>query len=197
MPIHFKGSGGSQKVPEISVNSSGLITATAGKKSATKQLSSSMDADFLASNIKSGVNIFGVDGTMIQYDSDIFTDCVSGDGYIEFTVTDYFGEWPSGNTVMIRTCWVDIIIASQYNSWDKRFVFMVSDLSTDGANGWGQLLQLDSGLNEVEYDRATVTRNSGTITLRIESDEAFGGLGSDSSDDSYVYSVRGACSFRF
>lgn len=62
-----------QATPGISVSSSGLITAsvtqsggivTAGTKSATKQLSSSDDADFIASNIKNGVSIFGVSGTM-------------------------------------------------------------------------------------------------------------------------------------
>lgn len=52
-----------QATPSISVSSAGLITATAGDKSATKQLSSSDDADFVASNIKSGVSIFGVTGT--------------------------------------------------------------------------------------------------------------------------------------
>ncbi len=34
MPILIKGSGGAQKMPEITVRSSGLITATAGKKKA-------------------------------------------------------------------------------------------------------------------------------------------------------------------
>ena len=68
MPIHIKGSGGSQKLPSISVNSSGLVTATAGNKIATKQLDSSMDADFVAGNIKSGVNIFGKTGTFNGYE---------------------------------------------------------------------------------------------------------------------------------
>lgn len=59
--------------PTISVSSSGMITATetlpgagyyeGGTKSATLQLSSAQDADFVASNIKKGVNIFGVTGT--------------------------------------------------------------------------------------------------------------------------------------
>lgn len=66
MPILIKGSGGAQKVPEISVSSSGLITATAGTKSATKQLSSSMDSDFVASNIKTGTTIFGLTGALAQ-----------------------------------------------------------------------------------------------------------------------------------
>lgn len=63
MPILIKGSGGAQKAPTISVNSSGLITATAGKKSVTKQLSSNDDADFVSSNIGNGKEIFGVTGT--------------------------------------------------------------------------------------------------------------------------------------
>ena len=49
--------------PVISVDSSGLITATVGEKRATVQLDSSIDADFIAENIKSGINLFGVDGS--------------------------------------------------------------------------------------------------------------------------------------
>lgn len=61
-----------QATPSVTVSSSGLITASAtqsagyvssGTKSDTKQLSSSDDADFIPSNIKSGVTIFGVQGT--------------------------------------------------------------------------------------------------------------------------------------
>lgn len=59
--------------PTISVNSSGTITATekllnagyyaTGSKSATLKLSSSQDSDFVASNIKKGITIFGVTGS--------------------------------------------------------------------------------------------------------------------------------------
>ena len=49
--------------PSIAVDSTGLVTATAGALSATKQLSVSDDVDFKAENIKSGVSIFGVNGT--------------------------------------------------------------------------------------------------------------------------------------
>lgn len=61
-----------QATPSISVSSAGLITATAnqvagivteGRKTATLQLSSSMDPDFVAANIKEGSNIFGVSGS--------------------------------------------------------------------------------------------------------------------------------------
>ena len=49
--------------PTITVADSGLITAECGDKSATHQLSSTDDADFIASNIKNGVTIFGQTGT--------------------------------------------------------------------------------------------------------------------------------------
>lgn len=59
--------------PTISVNTNGLITATltqqsgyistVGTTTKTLQLSSSQDADFIAANIKTGVNIFGITGT--------------------------------------------------------------------------------------------------------------------------------------
>lgn len=63
--------------PSISLSaaSSGLITASAsanGKSnSKTLQLSSSHDSDFVASNIKSGINIFGVTGTLEQSSSNL------------------------------------------------------------------------------------------------------------------------------
>lgn len=83
--------GGKQEAPVISVSSSGLITATAGDQSATQQLPTQAartitpststqtavasgryttgnvtvagSANLVPSNIKSGVNIFGVTGT--------------------------------------------------------------------------------------------------------------------------------------
>lgn len=63
-----------QATPSISVSSSGLITASCTQssgyvsgstKSATLQLSSSQDADFIARNIKNGVNIFGISGNFV------------------------------------------------------------------------------------------------------------------------------------
>lgn len=61
---------GETPTPVITVSSSGLITATAGTKSATKQLSVSDDSDFKAANIKSGVNIFGIAGTLSESSGD-------------------------------------------------------------------------------------------------------------------------------
>ena len=55
--------GGVVHTPTISVADSGLITAECGGESATHQLSSTDDAEFIASNIKNGVTIFGIAGT--------------------------------------------------------------------------------------------------------------------------------------
>lgn len=91
-----------QATPSISVSSSGLITASvtqsggivsSGTKSATKQLSSSDDADFIAENIKKGYTIFGVTGTLNyiepatvtvtnnhNYINDMFVSWINNDG---------------------------------------------------------------------------------------------------------------------
>lgn len=52
--------------PSISVNNNGTITASANGKSATHKLSTSDDADFIASNIALGKTIFGITGTLSQ-----------------------------------------------------------------------------------------------------------------------------------
>ena len=69
--------------PTISVSSSGTITASvnqasagyvaSGSKSATLKLSSAQDSDFVASNIKKGVTIFGVAGTYELAQPTIYT----------------------------------------------------------------------------------------------------------------------------
>lgn len=64
--------------PSISVAASGLVTASCGGESATHQLSSSDDADFIASNIKDGVTLFGLLG---EYEG-------SGGGTAPFVVAE-------------------------------------------------------------------------------------------------------------
>lgn len=95
MPIHIKGSGGgAQKAPEITVSTSGKITASAGKKTASVTLSSLHDADFIPANIKKGVDIFGVTGTMASY-----TDIGYTDSYDEHS--DCFTADSSARTITI------------------------------------------------------------------------------------------------
>lgn len=85
--------------PTISVNASGQITASvtqpngyvsASTKSATKKLSVSDDANFKAENIKKGVSIFGVTGTLDTI-SGGSSDSSSGtaiSGVTEFTLAE-------------------------------------------------------------------------------------------------------------
>lgn len=48
---------------DLNVSASGLVTATAGAKTATHQLSSADDPNFISDNIASGVSVFGLTGT--------------------------------------------------------------------------------------------------------------------------------------
>lgn len=83
----------SYDTPTVSVSAAGVVTATANGKSNTHQLSSSDDADFIAANIKEGVALFGVLGTL------------SGGG----------GSLPSFMTACAETEWIATGIAnSQY-----------------------------------------------------------------------------------
>lgn len=93
--------------PSISVNSSGIITATenlsssgyynSASKSNTLKLSSSHDSNFVASNIKKGTTIFGVNGTLDSRE-------------ILFTWTN-----PSKRTVILSGDTLKLVL------WNKRY----------------------------------------------------------------------------
>lgn len=63
MPILVRGNGGAKEFATITVKDTGEINATTKKGTAHHWLSNRDDADFVAENIKSGVNIFGKLGT--------------------------------------------------------------------------------------------------------------------------------------
>lgn len=64
--------------PEISVSNSGLITSTCGEASSTHLLSSDDCPSFISDNIASGVNIFGVTGTMAAGGAECITTAYNG-----------------------------------------------------------------------------------------------------------------------
>lgn len=180
-----------QATPSISVNSSGLITATAGDKSATHQLSSSDSSKFSESNIRKGVNLFGKTGTMRPMNTASFNDFTAGDGYIEFSNTDFFGDVTSPSTLVVENAWVSIIIGTQYNSFAREMLFMTNNLSVTGANGYFRLYEVG---DEKKECTASLSFSGGAIKLRIESEE-FAGLSNSSSDSLYVYMVMGAFAY--
>ena len=109
-----------QATPSISVNASGLITATAGTKSSTHQLAFQAaktitpttvnqiavssgyftggsvtvkgDSNLVAGNIKSGVSIFGVSGTYEGSNGSSGGDTSVEDGLITKTLTNYTND---------------------------------------------------------------------------------------------------------
>ena len=121
--LQNKAAGGTQATPVISVSSNGLITATAGTKTSTHQLAFQAaktitpsttsqvavssgyytggnitvkgDANLVAGNIKSGVSIFGVSGTLVEGGSSSGEQVewsANEDAIINRTLSNYFND---------------------------------------------------------------------------------------------------------
>lgn len=143
-----------QATPSVSVSSSGLITASCTQssgyisgstKSATLQLSSSQDSDFIASNIKSGVTIFGITGTM----ETAYIDSAAPN-YLSGSIRIYF---PGASTVLG--------ISMAWQSSDGTIFQMISGTNTGGFMS----LTANTNRSVASFDTVNVKVDSNAITL--------------------------------
>lgn len=143
-----------QATPSISVSSSGLITAqttqsagyvSSGTKSATLQLSSSQDSDFIASNIKNGVTIFGITGTM-----ETAYIASASPSYLSGSIRIYF----SGVSTVLG-------ISMAWQSSDGTIFQMISGTNTGGFMS----LTANTNRSVASFDTVNVEVASNTITL--------------------------------
>lgn len=149
--------GGKQEAPVISVSSSGLITATAGDQSATQQLPTQAartitpststqtavasgrytignvtvagSANLVPTNIKSGVNIFGVTGTF-EGESKVYTITNEFDAGVSPPSSATAGEivtFPASNNAFSITSdsGVNIPFESKGNFANRKITFIM------------------------------------------------------------------------
>ena len=134
--------------PTITVSSSGLITAkvthssagyvASGTKTKTLRLSSSQDSDFIASNIKSGVNIFGITGTLsgMQLNSVSFPyKNYDGYGFPTKTLSSSAGEI-NILSIMYNDNWSSSLICIVINSIKKIFLMNYTVYDSGSRYNW-------------------------------------------------------------
>lgn len=161
--------------PTISVDANGKITATVtqsagttsgGTKTSTVQLSSDYDSDFTASNIKSGVSIFGVTGT---YEGDGDSSLSNID---KVSVTE--GSWVSSLTIQTNRSTTPSAIyikntnppSAPPNSYKSALVRAVCDVYNETASGFDvEITELEIDTNVTAYadDSTTEPVASGNI----------------------------------
>lgn len=156
-----------QAAPSISVSSSGLITASAtqsggivssGTKSATKQLSSSDDYNFVAEKIKKGYSIFGVTGTL-EYIEPATVTVTNNHNHIN----DMFVSWINndGTTGEARIAYGKSV------SFETKKVFVISDTDTGtlwSANG----CEVISVMNRTNgYKSYAITPTSSIVSFTL------------------------------
>ena len=134
--------------PTVTVSSSGLITAkvthssagyvASGTKTKTLRLSSSQDSDFIASNIKSGVNIFGITGTLsgIRLNSASFLyKSYNSYGFPSKSLSSSTGEINILFT-MYNDSWVSTLTCIVINSIKKIFLMHYTDHGSGSKYNW-------------------------------------------------------------
>lgn len=208
MPILIKGSGGAQKAPTINVSSSGLITATAGKKSVTKQLSSADCSSFRPYNILKNKTIFGITGTVSQKlfsrldESDLTG---AGSNYFEFKVYTGAKEFSYGHDLLAICMSVKVntpnnIKCYNLSAWNTNYITTDKGLSLYWVNreevkysstysSSGDLTKLDDTVRVTcTYDDTDLLNPY--VTIRVESSD-FGTLGLTNSSNYYIRSLDG------
>lgn len=170
MPILIKGSGDVQKTPTISVSSSGLITATAGKKKATTQLSSSHDSDFVAANIRSGKTIFGVAGSAIVSETRVAV----GEFYGEATATATLSVSGMSNNseILSYSIFTETMVDDAVDEGNNLVMVSSSDGDPDVR---ARIVYHDSDADETVHgaDWCTLTTKSNGVTVKLDSPSIF------------------------
>lgn len=156
--------------PTISVDSSGTITASvnqassgyvaSGSKSATIKLSDAQDSDFVAANIKKGVNIFGVMGTMEGMDNIVWErgeyDAISaGSNIFELTLQQSCAKL------------LGLYIEVTTEEWS---IYSVAYPSLD-SDAWDPRLMIIRGNDEYQVSQdylGTFTLENGGTTVRVD-----------------------------
>lgn len=146
--------GGSQKTPEISVKGTGLITATAGNKSATHQLSSADDSNFNPNSILKGRTIFGLTGAaslncfMRVNEADLTK---AGSNYFEFKL--FAGDkWSSYGHDLLALC-LSVRVSTPSDTFYKYFKL----------SGWNtNWLTTDKGIDLYWVEREELECSSAT-----------------------------------
>lgn len=158
-----------QATPTISVNSSGLITASCTQssgyvsgstKSATLQLSSSQDADFIASNIKNGVSIFGITGS---YNGDISSYTVTNNDIFRVNSNTLCVKLPSG----FKNKTINGYIHLYETGTEQNVVIMFEDFNFNSLTSSSQTIWINIGTMTWYVDEA-VSEAEGVTGIFID-----------------------------
>lgn len=158
-----------QATPTISVNSSGLITASCTQssgyvsgstKSARLQLSSSQDADFIASNIKNGVNIFGITGS---YKGDISSYTFTNNDIFRVNSNTLCVELPSG----FKNKTINGYIHLHETGTDQNVIIMFKDFNFNSLTSSSQTIWINIGTMTWYFDEV-VSEAEGVTGIFID-----------------------------
>lgn len=191
-----------QATPSISVSSAGLITATAGDKSATKQITSA-DCGYLSPYyIRKGAVIFGVAGSLEIVTSE-------GTWYSPTELNQYVTVASNTLTIKLRSVYGATLlnfsfllsISNQYNTFSKT-IFLYGYGGSKTSIPACHVIYSESPVTNAYYENECICDNqpslevttdeNGMTTLKVTSD-IFNTVGSNSSSGKtyWIGSIRG------